>query len=55
MFFIQKVLKKNGKVLLATKLEISQKLFDFVNVNTDLQTQTVKLGTKWIGGCISNF
>jgi hypothetical protein len=55
IFFLQSALKKNARLLLATKFEIQQKVFNQVIKSTRLQFQLLKVFTKWVGGCLSNF
>jgi hypothetical protein len=55
IFFLQNVLRKNAKVLFATKFEVQQTVFDSLVKNSELQFQLLKVFTKWVGGCLSNF
>jgi F-type H+-transporting ATPase subunit c len=55
IFFLQNVLRKNAKVLFATKFELEQNVFDSLVKNSELQFQLLKVFTKWVGGCLSNF
>ena len=55
IFFLQTSLRKNASVLFATKFEIQQKVFDILIKNSKLQFQLLKVFTKWVGGCLSNF
>jgi ribosomal protein S4 len=55
IFFLQNALRKNARVLFATKFDLQQKVFNSLIKNSRLQFQLLKVFTKWIGGCLSNF
>jgi ribosomal protein S2 len=55
IFFLQTALRKNAKVLFATKFSFQQTVFNILIKNSRLQFQLLKVFTKWVGGCLSNF
>lgn len=52
---MQKTIHKNGRLLLASKLELNKNIFNSFNLEPTRQGQLFKMSTKWIGGSISNF
>jgi ribosomal protein S2 len=55
IFFLQNALRKNSRVLFATKFKFQQRIFNFLIKNSRLQLQLLKIFTQWVGGCLSNF